>query len=137
MNAPLDDPIMSGFVEQIDRINTIAEQSPGFVWRLIKEDGNATSLRVFDDPFLLINMSVWESIDALKQYVYNSGHTGPLKDRKQWFSQMDGPHLALWWIPAGQTPTIADAKSKLDVLNQKGPSPEAFTFKESFPPPTS
>ena len=82
MVAPMDDPIMSGFVAQLDHINTVAEQSPGFVWRLKEDDGNATSLRVFDEPHLLINMSVWQSIDALRTYVYNSDHTGPLKDRK-------------------------------------------------------
>ena len=80
-------------------------------------------------------MSVWESIDALKDYVYKSNHRGPLKDRKQWFSQIESHHLALWWIPAGHTPSIEEAKSKLETLNQKGPTPEAFTFKNTFPPP--
>lgn len=134
--APIDDPIMAGFKNQLDPINALADASPGFVWRLQTEDGNATAVRPDDhDPLMAINMSVWESIESLQQYVYKSDHVGPLRDRKQWFQKIDGPILVLWWIPAGHIPTVADAMAKLAHLKQHGPTPEAFTFRAPFPAP--
>jgi hypothetical protein len=137
MQAPLEDPVMEGFRSQLDAINAIADAAPGFVWRLQTEGGDATALRVFDDPLVLVNMSVWESLEALHGYVYQSPHVGPLRDRREWFLPYDGPMLALWWVPAGHTPTVAEGKAKLDDLRRLGPSPNAFTFRRPFPAPGS
>ena len=135
LRAPLEDPIMGGFRSQLDPINALADRSAGFVWRLQTEDGNAMAIRPFADERMAINMSVWESLDALQQFVYKSAHVGPLRDRKQWFEPIDGPILALWWIPAGHIPTVEEAKQRLDHLKAHGPSPYAFTFRTPFPPP--
>jgi hypothetical protein len=135
LRAPLDDPIMEGFRSQLDPINALADRSPGFVWRLQTEDGNATSIRPFDDERMAINMSVWESLAALQHFVYKSAHVGPLRDRKEWFEPIEGPILALWWIPAGHIPTVVEAKGRLRLLEQRGPSVDAFTFRTPFPPP--
>jgi hypothetical protein len=135
LRAPLDDPIMEGFRTQLDPINALADRSPGFVWRLQTEDGNATAIRPFADERMAINMSVWESLEALQQYVYRSAHVGPLRDRKQWFEPIEGPILVLWWIRAGHIPTVAEAKERLQLLEERGPSPDAFTFRTPFPPP--
>lgn len=133
--APIDDPIMDGFRNQLDPINALADRSPGFVWRLQTEDGNATAIRPYADARMAINMSVWESLDALQQYVYRSGHVAPLRDRKQWFEPIEGPILALWWIPEGHVPTVVEAVERLEHLKEHGPSPHAFTFRKPFPAP--
>jgi len=134
--APIDDPIMEGFRIQLDPINALADSTPGFVWRLQTEDGNATAVRPdAADPLMAINLSVWESIDALQQYVYRSAHVGPLRDRKQWFEPMEGPILALWWIPAGHIPTVAEAMDRLQHLKEHGPTVHAFTFRSPFAAP--
>ncbi len=135
MLAPLDDPLMAGFVEQLDPINALADRSLGFVWRLQDEAGDATSIRVFEDESILVNMSVWESMEALQDYVYRSRHLGLLRDRKRWFALPDGPHLALWWVPAGHLPTPEQGKGRLEHLRRHGPTPEAFTFKQPFAVP--
>lgn len=136
LRAPIGDPIMEGFRTQLDPINALADSSLGFVWRLQTEDGNATAIRPYaDDDLMAINMSVWQSLEALQQFVYRSAHVGTLRDRKQWFEPMDGPILALWWIPAGHTPTVTEALERLKHLAGTGPSPYAFTFRKPFPPP--
>lgn len=136
IRAPIDDPIMEGFRSQLDPINALADSSPRFVWRLQTEDGNATAIRPYaDDDRIAINMSVWETLEALQQFVYRTAHVGPLRDRKQWFEPIEGPILALWWIPAGHIPTVTEALERLDHLAQNGPSPFAFTFRKPFPPP--
>lgn len=135
MRAPLDDPIMEGFRIQLDAINAVADASPGFVWRLQTEDGDATALRVFEDDRILFNMSVWDSVEALHAYVYRSGHVDLLRNRRSWFEPLEGPALVLWWIPRGHTPTVDEAKTRLELLQQKGPTPEAFTFRNVFGPP--
>jgi hypothetical protein len=134
IRAPLDDPIMAGFVSQLDDINALADQSPGFVWRLQTDAGNATDIRAFEDEMILVNMSVWESVETLQQYVYQSEHVEPLRQRKQWFEPVP-PTLVLWWIPAGHIPTVHEAKDRLEMLQQQGPTAAAFTFKKPFPPP--
>jgi len=127
---------MEGFRTQLDPINALADQSPGFVWRLQTEDGNATAVRPdADDPLMAINMSVWESLETLQQFVYKSHHVESLRARKQWFEPMKGPILVLWWIPAGHIPTIAEARERLAHLEAHGPTPHAFTFRASFPAP--
>jgi hypothetical protein len=135
IRAPLEDPAMEGFRSQLDPVNRLADASPGFVWRLQTEEGNAMAIRPFDDERMAINMSVWESLETLQQFVYRSAHVGPLRDRKQWFEPIQDPILALWWIPAGHIPTIAEAKDRLQHLKENGPSAFAFTFRTPFPPP--
>ena len=136
MNAPLADDRMAGFVAQLDRINQLADESPGFVWRLQTDEGDATSLRVFDDPMLLVNLSLWESFAALKAYVYSSEHRNLLRDRQRWFGRLPGAHLALWWLPAGTVPSVDDAKARLSLINRGGPGPQAFTFSRAYPAPS-
>jgi Domain of unknown function (DUF3291) len=135
IRAPLEDPLMEGFRSQLDVINALADRTPGFVWRLQTDEGNAMAIRPFADEQMAINMSVWESLEVLQQFVYRSAHVGPLRDRKQWFEPIEGPILALWWIPAGHVPTVAEALERLQILKERGPSAEAFTFRTPFPPP--
>lgn len=133
--APLDQPVMLGFVEQLDHVNMLAEHSPGFVWRLKDEAGDATAIQAYDDPLILVNMSVWDSLEALKDYVYSGDHLAVLKQRKNWFDKLDTPALALWWIPAGTVPTVADGKAALASLQQYGTTAAAFTFAHPWPAP--
>lgn len=132
--APLTDPAMRGFVEQLDYINALADRARGFVWRAQTEDGDATAIRVFDDPLVIFNMSVWESIEDLYAYVFESDHTGPVRDRRTWFAKMDRPHSVLWWIPVGEHPSVAQAEERLRLLHEQGPTPFAFTFAKLFDP---
>lgn len=132
MLAPVDDPLIADFVANLDRINALAEETPGFVWRLAGDNNNATALRVFDDPLILINMSVWENIDALYNYTYYSAHVDFFRRRAEWFTKMEKPYMVLWWIPVGHIPTAQEAKEKLAYIEQHGPTPLAFTFKKRF-----
>jgi hypothetical protein len=129
MRAPLDDPSMSDFVSRIDEINALADSDPGFVWRWTDSDNGP-----FTAPDLLFNLSVWKSVDALRDYVYRGEHAHLFRDRLKWFLSPDGPTLALWWIPAGQQPTPAASKERLEHLAEHGPTPFAFSFKHSFLP---
>src|SRR5919202_575362 len=136
LREPLDSPLLADFVAALDPINALADASPGFVWRLQTEDGNATAIRPYDDDHLMaINMSVWESLESLQRFVYKSRHVETLRARKQWFEQIEGPILVLWWIPAGQIPTVAEARERLQYLKEHGPTPHAFTFRTPFPAP--
>ncbi len=135
MLAPLDDPLMAGFVAQLDTINALADASPGFVWRFQSAEGNATSVRAYDDPRILFNMSVWESLEALTAYVYASAHRPVMQRRRQWFARSDGPYMALWWTPREHRPGVEEAKERLDHLRAHGPTPVAFAFKTPFPAP--
>ncbi len=135
MFAPPDDPIMFGFTSQLNRINALAEAAPGFVWRLADSTGDATSIRIYDDPLIIINMSVWESVDLLFNFTYKQQHTEMIRGRREWFESLDVPHMALWWIPAGTVPVAQDVKERLDHLRDHGPTPYAFTFKVRFPMP--
>ncbi|MEN9571191.1 MAG: hypothetical protein RL172_2422 [Bacteroidota bacterium] len=134
MLAPLDSPVMADFVDNLDRINLLAEQSDGFVWRLKEESNNATGVKIFDDDFLIVNLSVWQSRDALFKYVYQSGHAAIFKRRKEWFEKMKEMHQVLWHIPAGTVPTVAEARDRLLYLRTHGETPAAFTFKKHFLP---
>jgi hypothetical protein len=129
MKEPLESAVMSGFVSRLEEINALADGSAGFVWRLQTDDGNATYLRPYDDDRILFNLSVWESVDALKNYVYRSAHAELLRDRRSWFEHFEGAQMAMWWVPAGHVPAIDEAKQRLAHLEQHGPSPFAFTFK--------
>lgn len=136
MLAPLEDPIMAGFVADLDRINALADAAEGFIWRLQTEEGDATALRIFNDDMLIVNLSVWESIERLFDYTYKSAHAGVLRQRKAWFSKLDQHHLAMWWIPAGTLPTTETAREKLAYMDQHGVTPLAFNFRQRFPPPS-
>ena len=132
MLAPVDSPVMADFVANLDRINALAENSSGFVWRLKDDSNNATSIKVYDDDFIIVNMSVWENTDALYQFVYQSQHTEIFKRRKEWFEKMPEMHMALWYVPAAHQPTVDEAVSRLNHLRKKGDTPFAFTFKKRF-----
>jgi len=133
--APIDDPAMAGFVAKLDEINALAERSPGFVWRLQSDSGNAVDIQVSDDPRLLINLSVWDSLKSLFDYVYKSDHIKVMARRRDWFEPSTGPYVALWWLPAGRIPTTDEALSRLDHMKRHGPTPHAFGFKNSFAAP--
>ena len=137
MKAPLDDPLMKRFVEWLEPINKLADESPGFIWRLQSDEGDATSIRAFEDELMLVNMSVWESVEALKSYVFDSDHVQVMRERAQWFEQMDTPKTVLWWIPKGHIPTIEEAKERLRLLTENGVCEDAFTFSRPFPLPGS
>ena len=137
MLAPIDDPIMADFVAQLPPINALGDQSPGFVWRLQSENGDATSIKVYDDDMIIINLTVWESVEALRDYVYKSAHSGVLRDRKRWFEKFDGPYYALWWVPVGHIPNPEEGKERLDHLCEYGETDDAFSFKNVFPKPLS
>ena len=132
MRAPLDSETMTGFVARLDEINALAERTPGFVWRLKGDANNATALRIFDNHSIIINMSVWDSIDALYQYTYYSDHAQVYRQRGEWFRRLQNHMLALWWVPAGHTPTPQEAKDKLAYLNAHGATPLAFNFKQRY-----
>ena len=133
--GPRDSEVMRGFINRLDEINALADSSPGFIWRLQTEQGDATAIQAFDDPLLLVNVSVWEDIDSLKNFVYRSLHVELIQDRDAWFKKIQEPHQALWWIPAGHIPSIEEAKAKLAHLQADGPGELAFTFAQPFEPP--
>tara|TARA_R110001592_G_scaffold363036_1_gene679390 strand:+ start:6326 stop:6775 length:450 start_codon:yes stop_codon:yes gene_type:complete len=133
--SEMTDEIMSGFVARLDEINALADISPGFIWRLQSDEGDATAIRVFDDPLLLINMSVWADIESLKNYVYRSAHVELIQDREAWFKKMVISHQALWWVPKDHIPTVEDGKEKLDLLEREGPSALSFTFSRPYSQP--
>ena len=135
MNADLDDPIMSGFVQRLDEINALADDSKGFVWRFQTAEGGATYLRPFEDERILFNMSVWETLEDLRNYVYMSRHVELLKSKASWFTKLGEAHLALWWIQKGHIPSVEEAIEKLSLIKANGPSLDAFTFARPYPEP--
>jgi hypothetical protein len=137
MVAPIGDPRMAEFVAQLDAINALADSSPGFVWRLQSDSGDATDLCPLGDPLLLVNMSVWESVEALHAYVYRSAHTRVMRDRKKWFEKFEGPYYALWWIERGHVPTVDEGYARIQLLGERGPSADAFWFGQTYPAPAS
>ena len=133
--APLDHGRMADFMNRLDEVNALAEGSPGFVWRLKTDAGNATDIKVTDDPLFIINMSVWESIDHLHAYVYRSDHKDLFARRFEWFERSQGPSMVLWWQPVGVEPTADQALERLQLLAERGPTQDAFTFKQRFDQP--
>jgi hypothetical protein len=133
--APLDDLRLADFMALLDEVNLLAEQSPGFVWRLQGPSGNSTDLKVEGDPRVIVNLTVWDSPDDLFAFAYRSDHRLVFARRREWFERWEGPSVALWWQPAGTIPTIEDAFRRLQLLADHGPTPEAFTFKQRFAPP--
>ena len=131
----MDTELMNGFVSRLDEINAMADNAEGFVWRLQTDDGDSTAIRIFDKPLLLVNMSVWESVDTLKNFVYTSAHVELIRDRQAWFHKFVDAHQALWWIPFGHIPTTEEAKEKLEYIQENGSSPLAFHFGKPFSMP--
>ena len=139
LQAPLDSDGMAEFRLALDPINALAESTPGFVWRLKDDDGGSSSYVAVpgvDDPLVAPNMSVWESLAALKHFMHKSGHASYLRRRREWFRKPNGLINVLWWIPEGETPTLADAVRRLRHLEANGPSPEGWGFAAPLEPPS-
>jgi hypothetical protein len=138
IRGPLDSPLMAGFTSMLDEVNSLADRSPGFVWRL--DDGDepgATALRPCG-PDIIVNLSVWQTLDALRSFVYRDrAHLDLMRRRRQWFHPVTQPFVVLWWIPAGQLPGLDQALDRLDLLRRAGPGPLAFTFRDPHGPPVS
>lgn len=137
MKAPLDDPIMAEFAAALDKVNAVAERSPGFVWRLETSSGDATDIRAYAEPKILVNISLWRSVEQLKVYVYKSLHGDFFVRRRQWFEKYQGEHFAMWWIRAEHLPTVEEGKAKLEYLELYGDTPQCFTFAKLYPPPVN
>ena len=133
--APIDDPQLADFVGNLDRINALADGHPGFVWRFQTDEGNATAVRPWEDDRILLNFSVWKDLESLKDFTYSGPHLEIMRRRREWFERMTDAYVALWWVPAGHKPSVAEAVSRIDHLRQFGPSAEAFTFRQVYPPP--
>jgi Domain of unknown function (DUF3291) len=133
--APPDSPQIADFMAALDAVNALADTSPGFVWRLKSDSGNATDILVSSDPNFLVNMSVWDSIEALFDFVYRTAHTAVMARRREWFEKPSQAFLVLWWIPAGHVPSTEEALARLEHLRREGPSAHAFTFKQRYPHP--
>jgi hypothetical protein len=134
---PLDSPALAHFVANLEPVNELADTAPGFVWRLEDSSGDATSIRVFDDERLIINMSVWESVESLWEFVYSGGHLEIMRRRREWMTRLGGAYMCLWWVPEGQLPGTGEARERLEHLERHGPTPHAFTFKRRYSSPSS
>ncbi len=134
LKAPLESPQLKDFVDGLDPVNADAESADGFVWRLKSEGGDATDISVFDDPWLIVNMSVWRDTHALTAFMYRGRHREMMARRREWFERVEEAMVALWWVPAGHRPTVAEAESRLLHLRANGPTPHAFTLRAPFPP---
>jgi hypothetical protein len=135
IKAPMDSPVMADFAAALARINALAERSPGYRWRLQTPDGDATAIRPFENENLLVNMSVWRDVDALRRYVYHSEHVDLMRRRREFFERMPQAFLVLWWVPRGHRPDIPEAMARLELLRERGSGPQAFTFREAWPAP--
>jgi hypothetical protein len=132
--GPVDGPELADFVARLPEINALAERSPGFVWRLCADGtDDATALRLPDDPDLMVNLSLWESVEALRRFTYRTAHLEPLRRRREWFSPLETNHLVLWWVPAGHLPSLEEARARLEHLDRNGPGPDAFTLRQPYP----
>lgn len=136
MNFAYEDPRFSDFVNALDPVNASAESMPGFVWRLQTDEGNATSINVYDDDLLLVNMSVWQSLDHLVGFVRSPAHLVIMRRRREWFAASDLPYLVLWWVPVGHEPGVEEAEQRLEHLRAKGPTSYAFNFSKPFAAPS-
>lgn len=133
--APKGDPRVATFFDALDRVNALADRSAGFILRLQSEAGNATDFQPTSDPLFIVNMSLWSDAESLFDFVYRSAHTPVMTERRNYFGRFDGTYQALWWVPAGHIPTVAEGLSRLWRLDRYGPTLEAFTFKARFPAP--
>jgi hypothetical protein len=134
LRAPMDDPLIDDFRENLDRINELAEASPGYVWRLQDESGNATGIKPYGDELEIVNLTVWTSVEALADFTYRTGHAEFLRRRREFFEAADVPILCLWWVTEGTIPSVEDAIARLDHLRAHGPTRTAFTFRQRFEP---
>ena len=134
LRAPMDDPQIDDFRDNLDRINELAEASPGYVWRLQDESGNATGIKPYGDELEIVNLTVWTSVEALADFTYRTGHVELLRRRREFFEAASVPILCLWWVPEGTIPSVEDAIARLDHLRAHGPTPTAFTFRQRFAP---
>lgn len=132
--AEITDPVMAEFVARLPEINALADASPGFVWRLETEEGNATAVRPYDDTRVMINLSVWTDLPSLRAFVHQSAHAPIMRRRREWFERFEGVYVALWWVPAGHRPSVTEAVARLAHLEQHGSTPFAFSFAEPFEP---
>ncbi|OLT08976.1 hypothetical protein BJF78_06390 [Pseudonocardia sp. CNS-139] len=139
--APIDSAQLAEFVAAIDEVNALGEQAPGFVWRLQTEQGNAMAVRAFEWDAgahgVIVNLTVWTSAEALRDFAYSGRHVGIMRRRREWFAAAAEPTTALWWVPAGHRPSTAEAEEAVRHLRAHGPTPAAFTFRTRFPPPAS
>ena len=135
MKYPIDSPELTDFVDNLDNINALADDSPGFIWRLQTDEGDATGIDFFGDD-TLVNMSIWKDVESLHSYVYRSAHNKIMSQRKEWFHRVDKAYTVLWWIVAGTIPSLEEARDKLELLILQGPTTEAFSIKHAFPAPT-
>jgi hypothetical protein len=134
MKAPLESPLMADFVANLEPVNILAEQSPGFVWRLKDDSGNAASMRPFGDD-VIVNMSMWKDVESLSAYAFKSGHVEIMRRRREWFERMAEAFAVLWWVPKVCIPSVSEAKERLEHLRRFRATAHAFTFKEAFPAP--
>lgn len=134
LKAPIDSPELKDFVANLERINSLAESTEGFVWRLLGDGSDATGMRPFG-PDTLVNMSVWRDVDSLRNFVFKSAHTPIMKRRREWFARMAETYTCMWWVPSGHTPTVQEARQRLERIREHGSTPESFHFGEAFPPP--
>lgn len=133
MREPLDSPRMADFVANLERINALAEGSPGFVWRLQDEQGDATSIRPFGAD-VIVNLSVWRDVESLSDFAFRSAHVDIMRRRREWFEKMTQAYAVLWWVPAGHRPGVVEASERLALLRERGATPAAFTFRDAYPP---
>ena len=132
----INDPIMKEFVDNLEMVNNLAESSPGFIWRLKVDNNNATNFNPFNDDQVIINVSVWASINELEQFVFRTLHTDFLRRRKEWFQAFGKVYTGMWWIPARRFPSVQDSIEKLKYLQSNGPTQTVFNFKTKFPQPS-
>jgi hypothetical protein len=136
LREPIDSPLLAEFVAALAPVNALADASPGFVWRLQSDGGDATSIHAYDDPLIIVNLTVWQSVEHLREFAFRSGHRDVMRRRREWFERMADAYVVLWWLPAGSVPTVLEARDRLERLRRDGPTAEAFTFRAPFPPPT-
>jgi hypothetical protein len=129
---PLDTLAMKEFTDNLEPINTLADASEGFIWRLVGESGDATDIQAFSDPNIIVNMSVWSSIDALKNFMFKTHHRDFFRRKQEWFSKIENASYVLWWVEEGTIPSVDDGIVRLEHLRCYGDSPYAFSFKAPF-----
>ena len=132
LRHPIDDPRIADFVDALPVVNGAGEQSPGYLWRLQSDSGDATDIQVFDDPLVIVNLTVWQSLDALKAFAYRGVHRDFFRRRADWFVA-GSSRTALWWLPASVVPSTDDAKRRLDFIDAVGASPPMATAAATAP----
>ncbi len=132
---PLDAPQMKTFVDNLPRVNAIAESSPGFIWRLQDEGGDATGIQALDDPNMIVNLSVWQDLNALKNFMFRTVHRDFMRRKSEWFQRLPEATYVLWWIAPSHLPSLEEALARLEHLRTQGETPYAFSFQSNFEPP--